>query len=54
MYTLVLPSYRCLISNLAMIGRAVSENIFEYDGDIHVYCPRVGADQALGPIFSES
>ena len=42
MYALVLPSYRCFISNLALIGQAVSEKIFEYYGDIHVYCPGVG------------
>ena len=42
---LVPPSYRCFISNLALIGQAVSEKkIFEYYGNIHVYCPRVGAD----------
>ena len=52
MYTLVLPSYRCSISNLALIGPAVSEEkIFEYFGNIHVYCSRVGADQPLGPFF---
>ena len=43
--TLVPPSYRCFISNLPLICQAVSEKkIFEYDGDMHVYCPRVGAD----------
>ena len=54
--TLVPPSYRCSISNLALIGQAVSEKkTFEYNGDIHVYWPRVGADQPLGSIFfSES
>ena len=37
MYTLVPPSYRCLISNLALIGQAVSETkIFELYGDVHV------------------
>ena len=42
MYTLVLPSYRCFISNLALIGHAVSEKkIFENYGDIHVYCPGI-------------
>ena len=52
MYTLVLPSYKCFISNLALIGQAVSE-IFKYYGDIHVhvYCPGVGSDQPMGPIF---
>ena len=30
-----------------MIGKAVSE-IFEYHCNIHVYCPRVGADRPLG------
>ena len=48
MHALVPPSYRCLVSNLALIGQAVSEKkIFEYHGYIHVYCPRVGADQPL-------
>ena len=29
--------------------------MFEYYGNIHVYCPRVGADEPLGSIFfSES
>ena len=48
MYTLVPPSYRCFISNLALIGQAVSEKIFEYQHDIHVYYPRVGSDQPSG------
>ena len=43
MYTLV-P----LISNLALIGQAILEMIFEYHCDIHVYCPGVGSDQPLG------
>ena len=51
MYTLVPPSIRCFISNLALIGQAVSEKIFEYYGDIHVYCPGVGTDQPRGPII---
>ena len=51
MYTLVPPSYRCFISNLALIGQVVSEQIFEYYGDVHVYCPRVGEDQSLGSNF---
>ena len=44
MYTLVTLSYRCFISNMALIGQAVSEKIFEYDADMHVYCPGVGSD----------
>ena len=54
--TLVPPSYRCFISNLALIGQAVSEEkIFECYGDIHVYCPRVGGRPAPGVQFiSES
>ena len=48
MYSLVLLIYTCFISNLALNGQAVSEKIFEYYGDIHVYCPGMGADQALG------
>ena len=40
---------------LALIGQVVSEeNMFEYSGDIHVYCPRVGAYEPLGSIFLES
>ena len=31
--------------------QTVSEKIFEYYGNIHVYCPGVGADQPLGSIF---
>ena len=35
--TLVPPSYRCFISNLALIGKVVSEkDIFENYGNIHV------------------
>ena len=35
MYTLMAPSYRCFISNLALICKAVSEKCsFEYYGDI--------------------
>ena len=49
MHTLVPPSYRCLTSNLAMIGQVVSEQkIFEYYGDVHVYCTGVGEDTPLG------
>ena len=48
MYSLVLFPYTCFISSLALIGQAVSEKIFEYYGDIHVYCPGMGTDQALG------
>ena len=56
MYTLISPSYRCFISNLALIGRAVSEiKIFQYYGDTHVYCTGGGggggADQPQGSIF---
>ena len=55
MYTLVPLSFRCFISNLALIGQGVSEKIFEYYGNIHVNCPGVGAYQPLGSIFfSES
>ena len=36
--TLVSPSYRFFISNLVLIGQWVSEEIFEYNGNIHVYC----------------
>ena len=28
--------------------------MFEYYGNIHVYCPGVGAYEPLGPLFSES
>ena len=49
--TLVPPSYRCFISNLALIGQAVSEKIFKYYGDINVYYPRVGAVQTCGPML---
>ena len=52
MYKLVPPSYRFFISNLALIGPAVSEmKIFQYYGDINVYCPGVGSGQPLGSIF---
>ena len=33
-------------------GQVVSEEKkFEYYGIIHVYCPRVGAYEPLGPLF---
>ena len=57
MYTLVSPSYRCFISNLALIGQAVSKKIFEYYGNtpgIHVSCPGVEADQPLGYSFFQN
>ena len=41
--------------NLALIGLAVSEEkTFEYFGDIHVYCPRVGAHESLGSNFFQN
>ena len=37
---------------LALIGQVVSEEkMFEYYGNIHVYCPGVGAYEPLGPFF---
>ena len=40
---------------LALTGQAVSEEkMFEHYGDMHVYCPGVGAYEPLGSIFSES
>ena len=41
---------------LALIRQEVSEEkMFEYYGDIHVYCPGVGADEPRGSnFFSES
>ena len=50
-YTLVPPSYRCFTQNSALIGQVVSEKMFKYYGNIHVYCPGVGALKPLGPIF---
>ena len=44
-YTQVLPAYRCFTLNLVLIGQAVSEEMFEFYGNIHVYCPRVRADE---------
>ena len=42
--------------NLASIGQVVlEEKMFEYYGNIHVYCPGVWAYESLGPFFfSES
>ena len=54
MYTLVPLSYTCFISNLPLIGPGVSERIFEYYGDIHVYCPGVGAYELLGSKFFQN
>ena len=34
--------------NLALIGQAVSEKMFEYYGNIHVYCPGVRPYKPLG------
>ena len=43
------------LSNLALIGHAVSEKSFAYYGNIHVNWPRIGADQSPGVhFFSES
>ena len=41
---------------MALVGQMVSEEkTFEYYGDIHVYCPGVGAHEPLGSnFFSES
>ena len=41
---------------MALIGQVVSEEkMFEYYGNIHVYCPGVGAYELLGSnFFSES
>ena len=37
--------YKILVS----IDQVVSEEkMFEYDGNIHVYCTRLGADEPLG------
>ena len=56
MYTLVRPpSYRRLISNLALIGQMVSEKqIFDYYGDEDEYCPGAGADQPMGSIIFQN
>ena len=53
MYTLVSPSYMCFISNLPGFDwpSGFREKIFEYYVDIHLYCPRVGADRPIGSIF---
>ena len=39
---------RRLHINLALIGQAVSEKMFDNNGYIHVYCPGTGADNPLG------
>ena len=37
---------------MALIGHALSEEMmFEYYGDIHVYCTEVGANEALESNF---
>ena len=36
---------------LALISQAVSEKMFEYYGHTHVYRPRAGADNTLGPKY---
>ena len=49
LYTHCPPSYRCFILNMALINQAVSEKkMFEYYGNIHLFCPEVGADEPLG------
>ena len=38
-----------------LIGQAVSkETMFEYHGNIHVYCRGLGADEPLGLIFFQN
>ena len=44
------PFLRMLHTKFGLIGQAVSEKIFEYYGNIHVYCPKMGADLPLGYI----
>ena len=45
--TLVPPSYRCFISNLALIGKVVSEkDIFENYGNIHTYLYEVQSESS--------
>ena len=40
---------------MALIGQAVSEEkIFEYYGNIHVYCPGEVAYKPLGPTFFQN
>ena len=40
---------------LALIGQTVSEEkTFEYYGNIHAYCPRVGTYELLGYIFVQN
>ena len=39
---------------LALIGQAVSEKMFEYYGNKHVYCPGVGPYKPLGPTFFQN
>ena len=38
--------------NLALIGKLVSEKIFENHGYIHIYSPWTGTDNTLRSIFS--
>ena len=45
------PFLRMLHMMFGLIGQAVSEKIFEYYGNIHLYCPGVGADHPLRSIF---
>ena len=54
MYTLVPPSQVSSIIGLALIGQAVSENMFEYDNYIHVFSPGTGANNPLGPNFFQT
>ena len=56
MYTLVPPSYRYFTKIwLELAKRFSEEKMFEYYGNIPVYCPGVGAYEPLGPFsFSES
>ena len=35
----------------ALIGQAVSEKMFENNGNVHVYSPGAGADNPLGSFF---
>ena len=48
-YSFILSSKECSTRSLALIGQVVSmKKIFDYFGNIHVYCLGVGADLPLG------
>ena len=53
--TIYIHFHSMLLIKFGLIGQAVSEKtIFEYDCNIHIFCPGVGADRPLGSKFFQN